>query len=354
MVTEARRSHLYENILKPDLERFCQYKEHTEGISVPEDRIDAEEFVAFLDVEHYLRFLGGEIYSTDGDRSQQLVKNLIAKDLLRCQEAMTTAQWSLYVEFASRLAPGDIVVTFNYDTVLEESLEKAGVAYRLCPSRYSDVRPGFCTIKDPDHEVAILKVHGSIDWFDLAPWEEAQEYLASFPYPIPDRHAIFKAPEIYQPTPLIDEPYPEEAGLRRVRRIQNLSKFLAEASLVIEAPLMLAPSHQKLLYVDPLKELWWGFAGVGATSKSLAVIGFSLPAHDQYAVQALYSVVRNFQHYDTGGIIKKAPLRVVDWCPTEEQRQQLRTRYRFIDWDRTSLIEGGFCSEAIDQLFSSD
>jgi hypothetical protein len=125
---------------------------------------------------------------------------------------------------------------------------------------------------------------------------------------------------------------------------------LSTANLVIEAPLMLAPSRHKLLYSDPLKELWWGIDSGGSFMERVSIVGFSLPVHDQYAVQALYAIVRNFQHYDTDGLVAKAPLQFVDWCPTELEAQRLRERYRFVDWQRAELDGQGFRPEAVELL----
>jgi len=195
-------------------------------------------------------------------------------------------------------------------------------------------------------------MHGSIDWFDISPWEDNQRYFDQFPFPIRDRHPIFGNPGIFCPSPLIEEPYFPDSQLRRIRRIQNLAEYLQRANLVMEAPLILAPSRHKLLYSDPLKELWWGMDSAGSAMEGMAVIGFSLPAHDQYAVQAIYAAVRNFQHYDTGGIVKKAHLQFVDWCPSDDERRRLMERYCFVDWRRTGLDGQGFRPEVLRSLFA--
>ena len=37
----------------------------------------------------------------------------------------------IYLEFARRLKPNDMIITFNYDVVLERSLEAVGKPFRL-------------------------------------------------------------------------------------------------------------------------------------------------------------------------------------------------------------------------------
>jgi hypothetical protein len=86
----------------------------------------------------------------------------------------------------------------------------------------------------------------------------------------------------------------------------------------------------------------------------MAIIGFSLPSHDEYAIQAIYAMARNFQHYDAGDLIRKTRLRLVDWCRCDGERHKLRERYRFVDWALTDLDEKGFRPEAVPFIFAQD
>jgi len=244
-----------------------------------------------------------------------------------------------------------VVITFNYDTILEMSLERARVPYRLVPSRFDEVRLGYGTVKSPETEVVLLKPHGSIDWFDIAPWQHNREYFAQFPDPIPDRHPIFGRGDHFHPTPITHEPYFPDSQLRRIHRIRNVGDYFSRGDSVTVAPLILAPSYHKLLYADPLKELWWGMDSAGSLMDTMAIVGFSLPPHDQYAVQAIYAAVRNFQHYDTGDLIRKYPLRFVDFCQSPAEREKLMERYRFVDWHRAEMDEDGFRPDAVPFLF---
>lgn len=352
--TNVRGNNLYDNILKPDIDRFLHFNQRTGGACLAEQDVDAEEFISFLDLEHFLGLKGSDVYGEEGDRSQQLVKNLIAKILFMRQERMTADQWAPYTDFASRLRPLDVIITFNYDTILETSIEGAQIPYRLVPSRFDEVHTGYATVKTPETEVVVLKMHGSIDWFDTAPWQHSREYFAQLPRPIPDRHPIFGRPELFDPTPIIEEPYDPDSDLRRIRRISNLADYFRSANLVIEAPLMLAPSYQKLLYSDPLKGFWWGMHTMGSLMQSMAIIGYSLPRYDQYAVQAIYGMVRNFQHYNTGDLIRKTRLRFVDYCVSESERCRLMKRYRFVDWNRADIDESGFRPDAVSFLFAEN
>ena len=75
---------------------------------------------------------------------------------------------SSYLRFAERLRPGDCVVTFNYDRILEIALDTAGTPYRRFPMRYIacyDMHSEVDSERDAQ-EVLVLKVHGSVNWVD--------------------------------------------------------------------------------------------------------------------------------------------------------------------------------------------
>ena len=67
----------------------------------------------------------------------------------------------LYAAFANAIVKGDVVVTFNYDTALENELVQRS---KFC------VRDGYgFTVNwdEPDSDVLVLKPHGSINWNGL-------------------------------------------------------------------------------------------------------------------------------------------------------------------------------------------
>ena len=89
-------------------------------------------------------------------------------------------------------------------------------------------------------------------------------------------------------------------------------------------------------------------------SLGLGIIGFSLPLHDEYVLQGLYSFARNYTEFgmmkDFHGM-KKLPLRLVDLQTTAEGRSAYLDRYRFINWQRAECFFEGFSNDAIDFLF---
>jgi hypothetical protein len=77
----------------------------------------------------------------------------------------------LYLEFVRRLELNDLVITFNYDTLLERALDAISKPYRLFSTRFKSVSEFSGIVDNSRDEVVILKVHGSIDWFDRSYFE---------------------------------------------------------------------------------------------------------------------------------------------------------------------------------------
>ena len=65
IVALAKLRGLYK-VLKKDIDRFLEYIERTKSLSIAESEINFEEFISFLDVEHFLQLKGSDHWSTEG------------------------------------------------------------------------------------------------------------------------------------------------------------------------------------------------------------------------------------------------------------------------------------------------
>lgn len=353
VIRRAKKTILYENKLRPDLDHFVQYKTAVTGGTFAEETIDFEEFMGFLDIEHFLGLRGRDTWSATGNESQHIIRNLIAEDLFERQQAMSGWQWAPYMEFARKLLPEDYVLTFNYDTIVESALEGAGAPFRLFPSRYAKVYTNHAVGDSAHDEVVVLKLHGSIDWFDYAPVEDELEYFKEVRSTAHTRHPVFAKPEVFEPRPITEGPRFPNDPLRKVYRTRKLDSYFGPYPSVSESPLILAPSSAKLLYASPLKEFWYGMKGAGALNFCLTIIGFSLPPHDEYVRQILFEMVDNYQNYDPKvPHWTKRPLRFVNLASSEAERNVVRERYRFVDWRRTETFWNGFGPQIVGGLFS--
>lgn len=355
VLDEARRVYGARNAIEQDLTEFRAYKSRCEGVEVRPDEVDLEEFVGFLDVEHSLRLSGSDTLTQDGNRSQLGIRRLIGAVLQKRTPSDMAAVPEAYREFVSRLDPSDTIITFNYDVLLERLLEHAGKPYRLFPSRYSNVYPTHCEVDNSKNDVLILKLHGSVDWFYRRQFDLGREVLRATGQKAEPRSTIFGKDALYRVKPLVEGPRPADEELSRIFRLEDPDAFYRDQD-GWEAPYLLAPSSAKALYVSPLIELWNGLGMVGGLNLGLAVIGFSLPSHDEYLRQMIYRLARNFQYFEpthTVGGRTKSRVVLVDRRAGEGELEELRRRYGFLDWSRTDLYPEGFDSKAVDLVCRS-
>lgn len=159
ILNRAKQLGLYDNTLKRDINTFINYVKHTKGKDILENRIDFEAFVSFLDVQHFLQLKGKDHWSSRGNLSQLIIKNLIARILHERENAIKNETFALYEKFADGLGKDDWIITFNYDTILEQVFARKTIPYRLFPTRFKSVFFGGGEVDNRD-EIVLLKMHG--------------------------------------------------------------------------------------------------------------------------------------------------------------------------------------------------
>lgn len=336
-----------------DLDHYIEFCKDTDGKVLTREMVDFEDFMRFLDVEHYLGLRGGDTWSEDGNEGTIVTKFLIASILAKHINALQDVP-KLYLEFAKRLDPHDTVITFNYDTLLELALDAVGKPYRLFSTRLKSASEFGGTVDSSRDEVVILKVHGSIDWFDRSHFERRIAWHEKQNAPPPE-DVIFSHEAALGLERLVDGPCYDADPLRNVYRATNLKALYAKKLLFMATPRILPPSAAKLLYATDMNDFWQGMGNAGYYNCGMAIVGFSLPAQDEYARQILYEFVVNYQRYniekDELGR-KKTPLAIVDFFPDAVSETRFRERYRFVDWSRADLSGNGFDLASLDKIFA--
>ena len=336
-----------------DIRTYQAFRRECDGLDIALDEIDLEEFLGFLDLEFFLGLRGGDTWSDDGNETQVLIKTLIGKII-----AERTPQPGhipeLYLEFARRLQPNDLVFTFNYDVLLERALDKVLKPYRLFPNRYTEIHEYYGEIDSSKEEVILLKVHGSIDWFDRRRYLERIAGRLQVGLAAPTDDPIFGRTQIVT-EPIVNGPRFPNDPLQEMHRVRNVEQVYRNAPLFLATPWLLTPSTMKVIYA--LKDFWRGLGGAGTLNLGMAIIGFSLPPHDEYARQILYRVVRNYQrsHWDQDIIgHRKARLVLIDHRAPGQAREDFRRRYSFVDWDRAICSFDGFTKDTCAGLFAEN
>lgn len=340
---------------RDDLETYIQYRKDCDGVTLTLDEIDFEEFLAFLDVEHYLGLRGSDTWSVDGNEAQVVVKTLIGEILAEAMPS-SDAVPPLYRRFAAGLHPNDYILTFNYDVLLERALESVGKAFRLFPKRFKNVGPGGAEVDTSRDEVVILKLHGSIDWFDRTQYRELEAAFAAQGSRSRPSHPIFSNAADLDVVRLVDGPRFPNDPLREMHRVRRLEDLYRRSFLFRCTPWLLSPSSLKMLYAATLRDFWYGLGDAGTLNFGLAIVGFSLPRQDDYARQVLYRLVTNYQtaywNDDVCGL-KKSPLVLIDRRQSGDELEELRRRYAFVDWTRTRTYMDGLDENAVDLLVGS-
>ncbi|MCG8028666.1 MAG: SIR2 family protein [Candidatus Thiodiazotropha taylori] len=354
---EVKRSieakHGKETKFQRDLDHYIDYRRACDGIEQDEDNIDLEELMSFLDIEHFLGLRGGDTWSEEGNESQLMIRKAIGEVIqLRTPQASDLPEE--YHKFAKELSPHDIVITFNYDIILERALDHLGKPYRLFQHRYKEIGEYSNTVDSDKDEVALLKLHGSVDWFSNKQFLSLKESLESKGSTNMSIHSVFDDPKRYDAAPIVDGPRSPDDPLLHIHRIRDADKYY-QIDRGFNAPFLLSPSYVKFVYAPPLLDFWHGLGRAGGYNLGISIIGFSLPQHDEYIRQILYNVISNYQGswWDTQLLdTLKDDVKFVDFKYDEAGKKEYLKTYGFSNSDKSAFWLEGFSTEAVNFLFT--
>ena len=312
----------------------------------PGQPIDLERVLAYSHRKHYLRLMGSEEYFEDGSRSIVAVRKMIQHTLTLATPHVTP---TLYRDFVTRLTTNDVILTFNYDTLLEQSLDEIAKPYTLTPEwwlreRSSGLEPLY---------VDVLKLHGSIDWYDRHYHEDAMRYHAESGADVPDRDPLFGPSPTVPTEPLAHGPTGDFGRhiLPRVFRVPNHAlHFPIEGGVGSHiVPFILPPAHDKLLGFDPIVDLWWSLHHHLDAYSSIVIIGYSFPSHDSYAYEALGHLLVNYQRggSTTGWEQRRVPIQLI--TVAESPKDALKT-VPFLAPEETRVWRHGFSLESLNWI----
>jgi hypothetical protein len=309
-------------------------------------------FMSYLDIEHYLELRGSDAWSQEGNESQLMIRKAIGRFIHERTPRRDKLPDSYY-RLADQLSPHDVVFTFNYDLVLEMALAHVGKKFRRYPYRYKSVnRYGGDVISDAE-EIVVLKLHGSLDWFDDREFLDLRDSLLSQGLMRQSLHSVFDNPARYEATPLVDGILPDTDPLRHIHAIRRVDDYYHHDG-GFNAPFILSPSHVKFVYAAPILSFWNGMGRIGGHNLGISVIGFSLPQHDEYIRIGLYQMLSNYGSWWNEPLlgVLKDYARFVDFKSEKGEIDAYLERYRFAAPERSRFFLGGFGDEAIEFLFN--
>lgn len=339
------------------VDEYREFVEASGGLPCSVDEVDIEQFAEYLDHEHFLGLLGSDTFSEEGNRAQLLLRWGIGRVIHTATPAEIP---QIYLDFAERLRGGDIVATFNYDMVLERALDTVGLLYRRVPHRFAAVDQ-FAGTLDIDRElaeVAVLKLHGSIDWLNRGRYLELRDSMRARQGDAGIEHIertdlIFGTALRVRTRPLVEGLYPADA-LRDIYVVDSLDEYYSDYGYAFRyPPVILAPSRAKQLYGLRLRSFWEGLPLGGAMWGGFSIVGCSLPPADPYTQQALYRIGLEYgygrEHPDER-MWPMSRIKVVNRA-SGDAADELRGRYRFLPADHTDFLLEGLDHAAVESLF---
>jgi hypothetical protein len=112
-------------------------------------KVDFSDLCTFLEYIELREYGGGERWTNAGSREKLALRFYLAKTIAE-HTPLEVDLPDLYLEFAKQLHDRDIVISFNWDCLLEVALRKLGKSYTY----------NF----NIDGSIQLCKLHGSINW----------------------------------------------------------------------------------------------------------------------------------------------------------------------------------------------
>lgn len=317
----------------------------------PNREVTLESVLAYSHRKHFLKLIGSDEYFEHGSRTIASAKPIIQEILSKDVE---TSSKRLYERFCAALTPYDLVLTFNYDTVLEDTFDRLGIAYSLSPEWWLDDEKRENLRHDYKAEfIDVLKLHGSIDWYDRRYYDESRAYYKSVGADVLDKDPLFGANAWVPIEPLNRGAVRGEYGLEllsRVFRVPNHRQYFPfRSGSFSEVPFLLPPAYDKILGHDPIRELWSNMHRTMDSFSAIIMIGYSMPLYDSYAYEALGKLILDYQ---AGGDKNywgqpRTSLQIVTLADSD---RDVLKGIPFLNSHNTRIWHDGFTEDAIDWM----
>ncbi len=224
------------------------YKDIKDDKNIDYSKIDFSELCDFLEFIELREYGAGERYKEYGSREKISLRYYLAKTIAE-NTPLNEEIPELYIKFAEQLHDRDIVLSFNWDLLLEASLIKVGKKYT-----YNFAKEG-C--------INLAKLHGSINWRIQRPYSDNDLNWKPL-HPEKDRTKL----EIYKSDKLLDYKYWKK----------NVSSI---------EPFLVLPGYGKAFDVRFNALHWYKIESVFNFTKDIYIVGLSL-AQDDFFIKNLF------------------------------------------------------------------
>lgn len=212
------------------------------------------DLCTFLEYIELREYGGGERWSSQGSREKLALRFYLAKTLVK-RTPSPQRMPELYKSFAAQLHPGDIILSLNWDGLLEAAIIAVGKKYT-----YDQFN---------DKEINISKLHGSVNWRlgEARTWNDRPETLN---WSKLDFRSGMMTESMYASSSLL-----------------NLGAWLRHSPLHEVNPYLVLPGYGKAFDVRANAPLWYKPEFAFAFTHDVYIIGLSL-AHDDFFVRSFF------------------------------------------------------------------
>jgi hypothetical protein len=189
--------------------------------------------------------------------------------------------------------PGKVIITSNWDVVIERFAQLRGI-----PVRYSG---------STEAGVVLLKLHGSIDW---CLGENRGRY--------PDADYAALGEQIFTARPRHQRVPKQARSILRVRALENWSDGWRRIKSRSEEPFMVTMARGKSGDLGPVLGIWKDAYSAISRARTLEIVGYSMPPDDI----EIRTLLRAGAHRGAG------PARITVRNPAPEVHERLR---RYLD-----------------------
>ncbi|WP_291299329.1 SIR2 family protein [Elioraea sp.] len=294
----------------PDFyERMCQYARDIDlDLNGSPDATKFAHLCTYLDFLELREHGGSERWSDRGSRERLCLNFFLAKAIAHSTPEFTEIP-ELYRKFVDRIRYPDIVVTFNWDTLLENAFDAAGVPFSY------DFQRG---------TVWLIKLHGSVNW-------------------VFGRHdPLTNTPDDLGFEKILGDFNTEGLDIFSIPKLRMRSSWESLKPLIHGIdPLIVLPGYGKSFDVRKLSDLWYKIEHVSVQQGPIFIIGLRV-SDDDFIMEGLFRYLFRAAFKST---------RVVSVMNPDAE---VGTRFRAIAGEHLSMrfLEAKFCADTIDGLLA--